>query len=69
MTSSLVDNSTTEAKSGNNDDTVKGKEVAAVKCEIGTANKQCIALDLKFGMYPKGLIHNTSFRTIYQAVG
>ena len=48
MTSNLVDRATTEVKKGNKDDTVKGKEVAAVKCENGTGNKQCIALDLKF---------------------
>ena len=37
-----------ESKNGNKDDTVRGKDVAAVKCKIGTAKKQCIALDLKF---------------------
>ena len=58
-----------ESKNGNKDDTVRSKDVAAVKCKIETAKKQCIALDLKFCLYLKGLIHNFSFRTIYLAVG
>ena len=69
VTSSLVPHSTTEVKNGNKDDIVKGKEVAAVKCEIGTANKQYIALDLKFLDDLKGLINNISFRIMYLAVG